>query len=190
MSKNTKSYSINLITVIIFVIIISLIIGISTTMSRYKSEAEATFNTEIAFYVLKDTYQEGNIFVKDLYPCEKTFDYEFSVTNTDGTNVAETSIDYTVEMEITTNLPLEFKIYRNNSELTNAKDITNSIVVDETGETYIRKIIIKGSFDYAVETTDEYTVSVEFPIEYAEYEEYEGMVDNINIRLNSQQKLN
>ena len=192
MGNNKKIHIKNLIVLIIIVIL--LIIGITITMSRYGSTGKTTLSADIAFFVLEDWYQSddlvANIFLENLYPREETFDYLFTVANTDGTKTAETAIKYTVEMEVTTNLPLEFEIYKDGTKLINAEDIENEIVLDSTRETYIRKITIKsGSFNYNVAKTDTYKIAVEFPIEYATNEEFENMIDNINIKLDTGQKL-
>lgn len=194
MSNNKKIHVKNLIVFIIILILI--VVGIATTMSRYKSSGETTLSAEVAFYIVEDEYQsdqeglEANIFLKDLYPREETFDYQVTVANTDGTNTAETAIEYTLEMEITTNLPLQFHIYKDGNELTNEDDIENKIVLDSTGQTYIRKITIKkGSFNYNESKTDTYKIAVEFPVKYAENEEFESMIDNINIKIDTKQKI-
>ncbi len=194
MSNNKKIHIRNLIVVIVIIVLI--VVGIAITMSRYMSGGQSTLNADIAFYVVKEEFQVGNIFLTDLYPSNTTFDYTFTVTNAvtnpDGSvNTAETSIDYVVELEATTNLPLEFSVYRNGTKLTGSSNIENTVVLDETGESYIRKIKVKkGSFTYNEQKTDTYKVAVKFPIQYAEYEEYEGMIDNINIKIDSKQKIN
>lgn len=189
MGNKKNSYSINLMFLIVMIFFIA-IVGIAITMSRYKSLGESILNADIAFYVVKDEYQEENVVLQNLYPSETPFVYQFTISNSNGTNTAETSIEYIVELEATTNLPLQFKIYKNNTELTNNSDITNEITRDETGSTYIRKIKIKnGSFEHGQTKTDTYKISIEFPIEYAQKEEYQGILDNINITINSKQKI-
>jgi len=196
MNNNKKINIKNLIVLII--IIVLLVVGISITMSRYMSDAQTVLDVDVAFYVVKDNYvQEGNIFLNNLYPRPSTepFNYVFTVANTDGTNTAETNIEYTVELEITTNLPLQFSIYKKENEgseakLTSADDIANYVELDDAGDSYVRKIIIKsGNFTFEETQTDTYRIEVVFPEEYAEYEEYEGMIDNVNLRLEAKQKI-
>ena len=193
MNKNRKIHIKSLIVLLIIIVLIG--VGIAITMSRYQSGAETVLDVNIAFYTVKDTYQEGDIFLENLYPRAAPYNYAFSVTNTDGTNTAETSIEYTVELEVTTNLPLQFSIYKkvNNGsevELTSSDDIENYVTLDAAGDSYVRKIKIKtGNFTYGQTQTDTYRIAVVFPQEYAEYEEYEGMIDNINIKLDAKQKI-
>ena len=159
-------------------------------MARYKSTGETTVSAEVAFYVVEEGYQAGNIMLSDLYPREEAFEYELTVANNDGTNTAETSIDYSMDLRITTNLPLEFEIYKNGSKLTDEEELENNIILDESNQCYIRQIKVKkGSFIFNQTKTDTYKISAKFPTEYNEIEEYEGMIDHMSIILDSKQKI-
>lgn len=195
MEKNRKLSYRNLISLIVAIILL-VVIGITITMARYKSNGKIETAAEIAFFVVEEGFQAGNIILEDLYPREDPFEYEYTIANTDGTIIAETSIDYTIDMEITTNLPLDIKIYRkttndnNYRELNNTDIIENQIQLDQTGQTYVRKIKIKdGSFIFNQSKTDTYKLSATFPIEYNNIEEFEGMIDNVAITLDAKQKI-
>lgn len=188
--KNKKLSYHNLI-ILIVIIILLIIIGIAITMSRYRSTGSSEVIAEVAFFVVEEGVQAGNIMLEGLYPREDPFEYEFTIANTNGTNVAETSIDYTIDLEITTNLPLEIEIYKNEEKLTNTNEIENNIVLDESGQNYVRWIKIKnGSFTYSQSQIDTYKLSATFPAEYSNTEEFEGMIDNVAIELDAKQKIN
>lgn len=193
--KNKKNSYRNLIFLLIAIVLL-IIIGIAITMARYTSTGNTTVNAEVAFYVIEEGFQTGNIMLSNLYPREDPFEYEFTVANTDGTNVSEVSLDYNMDMTITTNLPLDIKIYKKASgsntysELTSTSDIENNIVLDESRQCYIRKIKLKnGAFTFNQTQTDTYKISAEFPIEYNEVEAYEGVIDNVSILLEATQKI-
>lgn len=189
MEKNRKTLYRNLI-ILIVAIILLIIIGIAITMARYRSTGNTEVSAEVAFFVVEEGLQTGNIMLDNLYPREQAFEYDFTVSNTDGTKIAETSIEYEMELRITTNLPLEIDIYKDGSKLTNANDIENNIVLDESGQCYIRKIKIKkGEFTFNQEKTDTYKISVKFPTQYSTNEEYEGMIDHVSIVLDAKQKI-
>lgn len=198
MKKNKKISYRNLI-ILIVAIILLIIIGITITMARYKSTGSSFVIAEVAFFVVEEGFQEGNIMLEGLYPREDPFEYEFTIANTDGTITAETSIDYTIDMVITTNLPLDIKMYRktsnggNYSELDDEDIIENKIEVREVGDTwttYVRKIKIKdGNFKFNRAQTDTYKLSATFPIEYNDIEEFEGMIDNVAITVDAKQKI-
>ena len=190
MKENKRSSKRNLI-ILVIAIILLIIIGISVTMARYRSTGSTEIDADIAFYMLEEGYEEGDIMLSGLYPRDEAFTYAFTVSNTDGTKTAETSLEYTIEIKMTTNLPLEIEIYKNGTKLTNASDIENNIVLDETGQCYIRKINIKnGSFTFSQAETDTYTISAQFPTTYKANEEYQSMIDHASIVLESKQKIN
>ena len=195
MKKRKISYR-NLI-ILLVAIVLLIGIGIAITMARYTSTGHSTVNAEVAFYVIKEGFQTGNIVFSNLYPREDPFMYTFTVANTDGTNKSEVSLDYNMELTITTNLPLDIKIYKRASgsntynELTDASDIENNVVLDESNQCYVRKIKIKnGEFTFNQSQEDAYSISAEFPIEYNEVEAYEGVLDNVSILLEAKQKIN
>lgn len=189
MNKTKKISNRNLI-ILIVAIVLLLIIGITITMARYRSTGNTEVSAEVAFFVVEEGFQEGNIVLSDLYPREEAFEYGFTISNTDGTKISETSIEYNMELRFTTNLPLEIDIYKNGSKLTNANDIENDIVLDETGQCYIRKIKIKnGEFIFNQAQTDTYKISAKFPTQYSVNEEYEGMIDHVSILLEARQKI-
>lgn len=196
MKKQKISYR-NLI-ILIVAIILLITIGIAVTMARYSSVGSGEIVTEIALFIFEEGFQTGNIMLNGLYPRseDEPFEYEFTIANTDGTNVAETSLNYNVELEITTNLPLDIKIYKKDSnnttysELTSTDDIENNIVLDESGQNYIRRIKIKnGSFTFNQGKIDTYKLSAVFPESYGNVEEYEGVIDNVSIVVEAKQKI-
>lgn len=195
MKKSKKVLYRNLI-VLIVAIILLIIIGIVVTMARYRSTGTTSTEAEVAFYVLEEGFQGENIMLSGLYPREEAFEYNFTVSNTvaneEGTNiVSEVSLDYNMELKMTTNLPLEVDIYKNGTKLTSADDIENNIILDESGQCYIRKINIKsGSFTFNQSKTDTYTLSAKFPTSYKANQEYQSIIDIASIVLESKQKIN
>ena len=186
--NNKISYR-NLI-ILTIAIVLLIVIGIAVTMARYKSEGTASIDAEVAFFVLEEGHHEGNIMLSGLYPREDAFEYNFTIANTDGTLIAETSLDYTIELKMTTNLPLEVEILKDDEKMENTEEITNSIVLDESGQNYIRKINIKkGNFTYAQSKTDKYTLSAKFPTTYKATEEYQNMLEHVSIVVDVKQKI-
>ena len=199
--------------ILIVAIILLIIIGITITMARYRSTGTAIPTAEVAFFVIEEGFQAGNIMLEGLYPREDPFEYEFTIANTDGTITAETSIDYTINMVITTNLPLDIKMYRKTSNGGNYSELKDRLVgvtdlelvelvdflngyrlkmreIGDTWTTYVRKIKIKdGNFTFSQAQTDTYKLSATFPIEYSDTEEFEGMIDNVAITVDAKQKI-
>lgn len=190
MKKNLKISQRNLI-ILIVAIIMLVIIGITITMARYRSAGTTNVFSEIAFFLLEEGHSVDNIMLEGLYPRDQAFEYDFTISNTNGTETAEVSIEYEAELIITTNLPLQIEIYKNGRKLTSAEEIENSIELDSTGQCYIRRIKIKdGSFTFNQAQVDTYTLSAVFPKSYSNVEEFEGMIDNVAITVDAKQKIN
>ena len=194
--KRKKSSYRNLI-VLIIAIVLLITIGIAITMARYRSKGHTALSAEVAFYVIEEGYMTGNIMLSGLYPREEVFEYDFTVANTDGTNTAEVTMNYNMDITITTNLPLNIEIHKKEegsetySKITDANILENEIVLDESNQCYVRKIKIKNQLlTYNVTQIDQYKLVAEFPIEYNEVEEYEGVIDNASILLEATQKIN
>lgn len=189
MEKTQKISYRNLI-ILIVTIILLIIIGVTITMARYRSTGNTSAVAEIAFFTLEEGHQTNNIMLEGLYPREEAFEYDFTIANVKEESIAEISIDYNMELVITTNLPLQIEIYKNGTKLTKAEDIENNIELDSTGQCYIRRIKIKnGSFIFNQPKTDTYTLSALFPKSYSNVEEYEGMIDNVALTLDAKQKI-
>ena len=190
--RNNKKISYRNLIILIVAIVLLIIVGIAITMARYTSTGSTDIEADIAFYVVEEGFQTGNILLSNLYPREESFEYTFTIANTDGSNVAETSIDYEAYLTFTTNLPLEVEVYKNGSAnpLTAEEDIENNIVLDQSAQCYIRKIKLKkGAFTYSQAKTDSYKLKVTFPIVFIVNQAYEGVIDNVAISINAQQKI-
>lgn len=189
--KGNRKISYRNLIILIIAIIALIIIGIAITMARYRTTGTTSLDAEVAFYVVKEEYQTRSIMLSGLYPREEPFEYNFTVSNYyDQVNIAEVTLDYTIEMKMTTNLPLEIEIYKNGRKLENSDVIDNNIVLDESGTCYIRKINIKkGSFIHAQKAKDTYTVSAKFPTTYKNDEEYQSMIDHVSIVIDAKQKI-
>ena len=72
---------------IIIVLITIIIIGVSfvrRSLSRYQSSTTITASTDIAFWIVDDTYQMESIEFTELYPSSTPFQYNLC-TDADGT---------------------------------------------------------------------------------------------------------
>lgn len=190
-----KKRSVKYINILILIgIIILLIYAIQTILARYRSQGQAEFDAGIAFFAVEDTYKTGNIFLNQLYPRSKPYTYNITVSNVKEEKVAEVKISYEITIKTTTNLPLEFSIYKNDTLLIDEEDteeeLSQVLELDESGENYIRKIHIKnGQLKHSEAQTDTYKIEVLFPEEYSENEALEGILDNIEIEFNAKQIL-
>ena len=89
-------------------IIVLCSIALTNTIARYRSEALASKDIEIAMYVFKEDHQTMSFKLDQMVPRAEPYQHTFSVTNSDSNNkIAKTSIDYDITIKTTTNLPLQ-----------------------------------------------------------------------------------
>jgi len=126
---------------IILLIVISIGIGIYTivsTLARYTSSLEKEDTLGIAFWFTGSEYKEDIMMVEDVYPREEVYEYPLSVTNSNGTRVAETDLEYTITIKATTNLPLNYNLYKKVNSID--PEIDESSYYTDENENVYRKL--------------------------------------------------
>lgn len=180
----------SLIKLIILILLILLISRtITLTLSKFESNTSTVAEIDIAFYVLNTNYQTMNINLDSLFPRQEPYVYRFSISNFDGENIAETDLEYDLKIRTTTNLPLNYKLYLNESyDDAGAQDIiqTNEIIQDDDN-TYWRKLTtLTEKMEYREKVTNEYELVIWFPEEYNTVQ-YQNIIEGIEIIVDSHQ---
>ena len=106
-----KSNLIKIITLSL-AIIFSLCV-IPLTKSKYESNVVANFKNDVAIYLLETSFKEVDIDIPDLSPSSQPYIYNFTISNSDGTNISEVNLEYELYIKTTTNLPLNYELYLN-----------------------------------------------------------------------------
>jgi len=114
----------NLILALSIISLISIASIIIVTLARYSSSVEKTDTIDIAFWFADATFQQSTMIVEDVYPSEEKYVYTMSVANNDGTDRAETDLEYTIAIKTTTNLPLKYSLYKKVSEMEDGVEAT------------------------------------------------------------------
>lgn len=128
----------NLIILILLMVLGVSIYGIVRTFARYTSSLEEENTLTVAFWFVEAGYKDETIFVQDIMPSNNKYEYTFSVSNNDGTKVAQTDMELEINLLTTTNLPLNYELYRKVDSL----DGVNAAERYESGEKKYRKIPI------------------------------------------------
>lgn len=184
-SSKIRLYMKFIILMLCFIVFIRIV---TITISRYESDSSSNADIDIAFYLLKEDYQSMTLNLGQIVPKEEPYIYQFEITNEENGRVAETDLEYSLDIRTTTNLPLQYRLYRNEKNIGNAK----SIVISDTNQkdedgTYFRILGTENQiFTHSVPKSDIYTLVVEFPIEYRT-EEYGKKVELVEIRVDSHQ---
>ena len=159
------------------------------TLSKYESEVNAETNIDVAFYLFKEDYQTMSINLDKLFPRSTPYTYMFTIANKYGDQVAETNLEYELMISTTTNLPLTFEIYKDETyDQAGAQNIiqTNVIEPDEYG-TYFRNINLPNETMFFEEPiTITYQLVIYFPENY-NTENYQDIIESIEIAVNSKQ---
>jgi len=157
------------------------------TQARYENTTNINVTPTLAFFVVGVESQSGQIKLDGLIPSNDPYLYSFNVSNFSQAGRANVDLTYTIEIITTTNIPLNFKIYRGNNAIDEID--SDTITTDDNG-VYYRHLVINDTnvMPYSTQTTDVYTLWVEFPKRYEDYpESYAGIIDLVDIKINAEQ---
>ena len=172
---------------ILLILLAMLCFLIPFTLSRFRTEARGNAPIDIAFYLLNDTYTRQNITLDEMKPGDEK-SYTFSVSNTDGTNRSEVTLDYEILIRTTTNLQLEYEL----DEITTGTDVdvvlSSNTVTDDDG-TYFKEIKTSSeTFAYTSDQTKLYKLTIKYPSSLKDHKN-QGFCENIEINILSKQKI-
>ena len=158
-------------------------------LSKYESISNSYANVDIAFYLLKEDYKSMTLNLASLLPQDNAYTFEFSIGNQAGEERAEIDIEYELSLRTTTNLPLTYELYMNQSYTDQgATNIIkeNTVNLDEDG-TYFRTMTTdKITLKYTEGKTNLYQLVVYFPENYNQ-ENYQDIIELIEINVNGVQ---
>ncbi len=170
---------------ILFIILIFILLN--RTFAKYKTEATSQAEIQAAFYLLNDEYQTAEVKLDSLEPRDDEYVYSFSVSNNKSNKRTETSLEYELKIVTTTNLPLSYKLYKNEDYKTGTNIITSDTILPDEYGTFFRTICTeKEIFTYSENKTNIYTLVVKFPKEYNKTE-YQDIIEAITIAIESRQ---
>ena len=175
----------------ILLIITLLALGtLKFTQARYETDTQINISPTLAFFMVDVQSVTGQIKLESMIPSSTPYLYTFNVSNFNNTTHKHANVDltYTIEIVTTTNMPLNFRIFKGNDLQTNEID-TDTFTTDTNG-VYYRHLVINdvSTMAYASNVTDVYTLWVEFPLTYKDYpEEYSGIIDLVDIVIDAEQ---
>lgn len=185
---NIKEFRLYLFFTILFMVTIIIIGSIDLTKASYESNNTISASPDIAFFVVGVESQTGHIKLEEMVPRNEPYLYTFSVNNFQNGRRANVDLTYTIEIITTTNMPLNFKVFKGNDMVNDQIDST-TITTDSNG-VYFKHLTINdiNAMSYQTNCTDTYTLWVQFPKVY-EYnsDEYAGIIDLVDIKINAEQ---
>lgn len=173
------------------ILLIITIVAIGTfkiTQARYESQTDINVSPNLAFFIVDVGSQSGQIQLDGMLPSETPYVYSFNVSNFKNNKRANVDLTYTIEIITTTNMPLNFKIFKGSSSTQDVID-SDTFTTDENGVYYRHLLINEAStFSYSANQTDIYKLWVEFPLQYKNNpNDYAGIIDLIDIKINAEQ---
>ena len=158
------------------------------TQARYESNLAMNIKPNLAFLIVGVESQTGQIKLEGMIPRDEPYLYRFDVSNFSGTKHANVDLTYSIEIITTTNMNLEFKIFKGNN-MTQDEIDSDTITQDENG-VYYRHLVINdvSVMNYANNVTDSYTLWVSYPTTNMAYpDSYAGVIDLVDIKINAEQ---
>lgn len=184
---NKKDFKVYLIFSIVFIVTIIVLGSLKLTQARYETVTRINASPVLAFFIVDVQSQTGQIRLEEMIPRNEPYLYTFNVSNFNGNKRANVDLTYSIEVITTTNMPLEFKIYKGN----NSVNVIDSDTFDmDSNGVYYRHLVINNvsTFSYNADATDVYTLSVEFPLQYKNNpNDYAGIIDLVDIKINAEQ---
>lgn len=157
------------------------------TQALYESEADVSVEPDLAFFIVDVTNTSGQIKLDGIIPRAQPYLFTFQVSNFTATEHADVDLTYSIEIITTTNMHLNFKIYKGNG---NTDVIDSDTTTTDANGVYYRHLVINdvSTMSYANDVTDTYTLSVEFPTSNMNNPDaYAGIIDLIDIKINAEQ---
>ena len=189
-SKSRFLVAIKLSLAIIF--LMTAIAILPKVFSRYQSTANSNTSIDVAFYIINTSYQSQNVVLSKMEPSSDPYLVNFTVANNDGTNRLGVDATYDLKIVTTTNLPLEYKLFRNQTYDTpgavNIISSSTTVAADEDGTYFKTMVAPSENFSYTTDQQYSYQLVIYFPTTYMSYN-YQDIVESIEIVVDSRQIL-
>ena len=172
--------------VILTMVLVLLICVIPKTFSKYESDMSGVAEVETAFYVIATDYQYQTIALPTIVPRDEPYVYTFSVANNKDGKRLETRLEYNLSIRTTTNLPLTYELYKNDSDV--SIKVSDDVMADDDG-TYFKEMTTNSQFfGFTEDETNKYELYVYFPSSYDDFE-YQDIIEAVNVVITSKQVL-
>ena len=175
----------------ISVLLILSIVGLGRvkfTSAKYESEKQLDIKPSFAFFITDIGTQSATLKLDNIVPSDEAYLYTFTVSNFKDGKKANVDLRYSIEVITTTNLPLNFKLYKN-PVFTNETHHSDNIIQNDDG-VYFRHLLYDSEsvMSYQTATTDTYTLWVEFPSSHKEEAaSLNGIMDLVDVEIRAKQ---
>lgn len=185
---NKRDFSLYLFFSILLIVTLVSLGKFKFTQARYESSTTANVGPNLAFFIVDVTNTSGQIKLDGIVPRAEPYLFTFQVSNYTSTKHANVDLTYSIEIITTTNMHLNYRIFKGNNMTQNEID-SDTITTDDDG-VYYRHLVIDGAsvMNYANNVTDTYTLWVEYPTTNMGYPDaYAGVIELVDIKINAEQ---
>ncbi len=159
----------------------------SISLASYQSQTRLRANIDKALYIFNREKMSFNIDSEKIVPSNDPFVYKFSISNYRDDKESDFNIIYNLKIKTTTNLPLDFKMFKN-TDLNNNILSSAEILRDSDGSYYkVYTVNENVLMEYKDKVIDVYTLSIDFPKIYAEDLTYSDAIEAIEVIIESSQ---
>ena len=114
------------------------------------------------------------------------------VANFDSTHGrSKVDLEYKISFEVTTNIPLQYEIVRNENFNPGYTNIIQNTTIRQDDDNVFYKVFSNNntySFSHTTNTTDQYIIKVIFPESYKDYpDSYQGIIELFSIIVDATQ---
>lgn len=159
--------------------------------ARYEFRSKLVSNIDKALYIFKSDEIRFNLDPTGIIPSNDPYTYRFSVSNFTETHDSDVDLSYHVTVRTTTNLPITVQLYRNElpTDAGAVNLLTNCQDLQDEDDAWYHVYTINNTYPmyYANQTTDYFTLVINFPLTYASDTTYVNSIENIEITLASEQ---
>lgn len=187
-SINIKDFKLYLCSSILLILLLLSFGKFDFTKARYESNVSVNASPNLAFFIVDVTNTSKQLRLDGLVPRTEPYTFTFNVSNFNETKHANVDLKYSIEIITTTNLPLNFKIFKGNNMEQNKID-SDTVTTDDNG-VYYRHLVINdvNVMNYSEDSTDTYVLWVEFPSNKMDYPDYyAGIIDLVDIKIDAEQ---
>ena len=182
-----QSFSFYMFFSILLIITLIVLSTFKFTQARYESNTTINISPTLAFFIVDVQNTSGQIKLDGLIPRDEPYLFTFEVSNFNDEKKANVDLTYSIELITTTNMPLNFKIFKGSNMEQNKVD-SDTVTTDDNGVFYRHLVIDDVSvMNYSNNCTDTYTLWVEFPKTYMNNPDaYAGIIDLVDIKINAE----
>lgn len=171
--------------IIILLILIILLSAVGMILGRYRSKFNVFAEADIAFFVFETGNISKTLTLESMVPRNEPYVYNIVVSNEKNGIITRVPMEYVIKIKATTNLPLEYSLYKTGSEIELIK--SGETTTDDYGVYYISMTSEINEISTYKED-HEYKLRINFPETYKSNYEYADIIELVEVIVDAKQK--